>query len=246
MSQGKKRFYAVVRGRTPGIYTLWFGPGGAEEQIRGFTGALYRGFTTMPEAQDFMLYPRYTPASKPTARHHEETEESTRDVQNRPIHIYTDGGCIENPGPGGYGVVIIEEDKRSELSGGYRLTTNNRMELMACIQALRALKQRSNAVLFTDSQYVANAIRKGWALKWRSRNWMRDKTHRAVNSDLWAELLGLIERHDMVFCWVRGHAGNPENERCDVLAKKAARGTDLAPDPGFEDVMKRITESRLF
>ncbi len=161
----------------------------------------------------------------------------------RPIHIYTDGGCLDNPGPGGYGAVIMEGDRRIELSGGYRLTTNNRMEIMACIKAIGTLKKNSQAVLFTDSKYVANAIEKGWALKWRSKNWMRDKNNRAVNSDLWAEMLMLLEHHDVVFRWVRGHAGNPENERCDVLAKKAAQGKDLEADSGYEKAIAEMKES---
>jgi ribonuclease HI len=174
------------------------------------------------------------------------SDENDHDDQERPIHIYTDWGCIDNPGPGGFGAVIIEGDKRIEISGGYRLTTNNRMELKACIQALSTLKKSSQTVIFTDSQYVANAITKGWAVKWRSRNWMRDKTHKAINSDLWAELLKLLERHDVVFRWVRGHAGNPENERCDVLAGMAAQRTDLAPDTGYENALNELRESKLF
>jgi ribonuclease HI len=101
-------------------------------------------------------------------------------------------------------------------------------------------------VLFTDSQYVANAVQKGWAAKWRSRNWMRDKTHKAMNSDLWKELLELLGKHEVVFRWVRGHAGNPENERCDVLAKNAAQGMNLPPDCGYEDALKEAKEARLF
>ena len=236
VSEKKKRFYTVVRGRTPGIYTRWFGPGGAEEQVRGFAGAIYRGFATMDEARDFMAHPRH-PQRKTAVSEKGTAGERTSEETKRPIHIYTDGGCIENPGPGGYGAVIIEGDTRREISGGYRLTTNNRMELMACIKALASLRAGSQAVLFTDSRYVADAVEKGWAVKWRSRNWMRDKGHKAMNCDLWADLLRIVERNDVVFRWVRGHAGNPENERCDVLAKKAAQGRDLAVDSGFEDAL---------
>ncbi len=246
VSENKKRFYTVVRGRVPGIYTSWFGPSGAEEKIRGYAGAIYRGFATMEEAQDFMARPQSYPVRKQGAYSNGHTEEGDQEDQKRPIHIYTDGGCINNPGPGGFGAIIIEGDKRIEISGGYRLTTNNRMELIACIQALHRLRKSSTAVIFTDSQYVTNAIQKGWAMKWRSRNWMRDKTHKAVNSDLWAELLKLLEKHDVVFRWVRGHAGNPENERCDVLATMAAKGTELALDTGYENAMNELRESRLF
>jgi len=246
VSQGKKNFYAVFRGRVPGIYSRWFGHGGAQEQIEGFNGALYRGFVTIEEAREFMVHPHYSQTRKQSDHEEHDTQGGEREETGPTIRIYTDGGCIDNPGPGGYGVVIIKDGKRVELSGGYRLTTNNRMELIACIQALRSLKKRSHTILFTDSQYVANAVQKGWAVKWRARHWMRDKTHKAINSDLWAELLGLLEKHDVVFRWVRGHAGNPENERCDMLAKKAAQGMNLQPDPGYEHAMKEQRESRLF
>jgi ribonuclease HI len=162
------------------------------------------------------------------------------------VSIHTDGGCINNPGPGGYGVVIINDRERIELSGGYRLTTNNRMELMAAIVALRSLKKRSRVMLTTDSQYVVNGIQKGWAMRWRSRNWMRDKKHRAENSDLWAELLDVLEKHEVSFQWVRGHSGHPENERCDALAKRAAHLPNLLPDTVYERSRQGSQEPRLF
>jgi len=229
----------------PGIYSRWFGPGGAEEQIRGYAGAVYRGFATVEEAQEFLARPVVPARSQTVSRHEDGVGDSAQDT-DRTVHIYTDGGCLDNPGPGGYGAVIKEGGSRMELSGGYRLTTNNRMEITACIKALRALTKSSRAVLFTDSQYVANAIEKGWAVRWRSRNWMRDRNHKAVNSDLWAELLDELERHDVVFRWVRGHAGNPENERCDVLARKAAQGRDLQRDHGYEKALAELKESTLF
>lgn len=245
MSESKKKFYSIVKGRRPGIYSRWFGPGGAEEQIRGYAGALYRGFATIEEAREFMERPVSVPRNGKRATDGPGTLDAAT-LNDRSVHIYTDGGCIDNPGPGGYGAVIIEEGRRRELSGGYRLTTNNRMEIMACIKAIGSLKKNAHAVLFTDSQYVANAITKGWALKWRSKNWMRDKSQKALNSDLWAELLKLLERHDIVVRWVRGHAGNPENERCDVLARKAAQGPDLEADTGYEETLKGLKESTLF
>jgi ribonuclease HI len=241
----KKRFYSVAKGRTPGIYTRWFGPGGAQEQVMGFAGALYRGFATMEEAREFLNHPRQPQRKSPLPRQ-ERGDGTAPEGTERPVHVYTDGGCFDNPGPGGYGVVIIEGGSRREISGGYRLTTNNRMELMACIVALRSLRPGSHAVLHTDSRYVADAVEKGWAVRWRSRNWMRDKGHMALNSDLWADLLGALEGHDVVFKWVRGHAGNPENERCDVLAKKAAQGTELQDDPGYENARRNGAEKGLF
>ncbi len=143
-------------------------------------------------------------------------------------------------------MVIIDGRKRTELSGGYRLTTNNRMELTAVIMALRSLKKKSRVAITTDSQYVVNGIEKGWALRWRSRNWMRDKSHRAENSDLWAELLNLLEKHEVSFQWVRGHSGHPENERCDALAKSSSRLPDLPSDTVYEQAGQGPPGPRLF
>jgi ribonuclease HI len=150
------------------------------------------------------------------------------------LQVFTDGACIGNPGPGGYGVVLVGPGARRELSGGFRLTTNNRMELFAAVAALRALEQPTRGVLHSDSRYVVDAIEKGWARGWRAKRWMRTKRERASNSDLWQILLQLLEPHEIRFQWVRGHAGHRENERCDRLANAAARGTDLQSDAGYE------------
>lgn len=150
------------------------------------------------------------------------------------VTIYTDGACSGNPGPGGYGTVLIYDGHRKELSGGYRRTTNNRMELMAVIAGLRALRERCEVTVYTDSQYVADAISKGWAKRWRANGWKRNQKDRAVNPDLWAELLDLCEYHKVTFVWVRGHAGNPENERCDRLSVLASQGKDLPVDEVYE------------
>lgn len=149
------------------------------------------------------------------------------------VTIFTDGACLGNPGPGGWGVVLLSGPHRKELSGGFRLTTNNRMELRAAIEGLRALKSPCDAVLTTDSQYVFNGMDKGWARRWREKNWMRTRREKAQNADLWQDLLDLCERHRVRFEWVRGHAGNVENERCDRLAQEAARRPDLSADPGY-------------
>jgi ribonuclease HI len=147
------------------------------------------------------------------------------------VTIYTDGGCIGNPGPGGYGAVLLYGTHRRELSGGCKHTTNNRMELTAAICGLAALKEPCEVLLFSDSQYVVNGIMKGWAKRWRSNGWKRNKNESAENQDLWAQLLDLCERHQVRMEWVRGHDGNVENERCDQLAAGAARKTDLPVDP---------------
>ena len=157
------------------------------------------------------------------------------------VMIYTDGGCIYNPGSGGYGVVLIYGRHRKEMSGGFRLTTNNRMELLAAITGLEALKRHCRVTIYSDSQYVVNAIEKGWAKRWRATDWWRNKEERAQNPDLWDRLLRLCESHDVTFVWVRGHAGNKENERCDELARAAATGAHLATDAIYEESVERYS-----
>ncbi|NLW31663.1 MAG: ribonuclease HI [Fibrobacter sp.] len=146
------------------------------------------------------------------------------------VTIYSDGACSGNPGPGGYGVILRCNSHEKELSGGFKNTTNNRMELMGAIKGLEALKETCEVTLVTDSQYVVNAIEKGWARKWKANGWMRNKTDKALNSDLWDILLTLVSKHKVSFKWVRGHKGHPENERCDRLAVNAASGNDLPED----------------
>jgi ribonuclease HI len=124
--------------------------------------------------------------------------------------------------------------QRKELSAGYKRTTNNRMELLAAIVGLRALKEKCEVTLHTDSRYVVDGIEKGWAKKWKADGWMRNKKERALNPDLWDELLRLTGEQDVTFKWVRGHAGNKENERCDFLANQAANGRYLLDDTVYE------------
>lgn len=158
----------------------------------------------------------------------------TNTPNNKEIEIFTDGCCLGNPGPGGYGIVLIYGDNLKELSQGFAKTTNNRMELLACIVALQALKEPCKVTLTSDSKYVVDAINKGWAKKWQANNWKRNKKDRAENSDLWQQLLALNNKHQVQYQWVRGHAGHPENERCDELAKAAAQQDDLLVDEGYK------------
>lgn len=139
------------------------------------------------------------------------------------VTIYTDGACSGNPGPGGYGAILMYGSHKKELSGGEPLTTNNRMELMGVITALSALNRPCAVDLYTDSQYVVNAIEKGWAKKWQANGWMRNKKDKALNPDLWQTLLELLEKHTVTFHWVKGHATNPYNNRCDELAVAESR-----------------------
>ncbi len=155
------------------------------------------------------------------------------------VTIHTDGACLGNPGPGGYGVILDHRGRRKELSGGYSLTTNNRMELLAAIVGLEALTRPCDVTLYSDSRYLVDAVSKGWAAKWRSNGWMRNKREAAVNPDLWKRLLDLLERYPTEFRWVRGHSGHVDNERCDALASAAAHGEDLPPDPGYPPVDRR-------
>ena len=134
------------------------------------------------------------------------------------VDIYTDGACSGNPGPGGYGAVLVYNGKEKELSGGERDTTNNRMELTAVITALEALKEPCKVTLTTDSKYVSDGITLGWAKGWRMRGWKKSDGKPALNSELWSRLLDLLEIHEVEFVWVKGHAGHPYNERCDALA----------------------------
>ena len=154
-----------------------------------------------------------------------------------PVTIYTDGAAQGNPGPGGYGVVLLANTQdpdpakryRKELSAGYRLTTNNRMELLAAIVALEALKfERTEVNLITDSKYVANAVNEGWLFDWEKKGFAKQK-----NPDLWKRFLQVFRRHQVRVIWVKGHAGNIENERCDALAVSAAKSADLLEDTEY-------------
>lgn len=138
------------------------------------------------------------------------------------VEIYTDGACRGNPGKGGWGAVLIYGDKKKELCGGEKETTNNRMELTAAIEALSALKEPCKVTMTSDSQYLINGITKGWAVSWRAKGWKKADKSPALNPDLWQKLLDLLEIHEVEFVWVKGHAGHPYNERCDELATSFA------------------------
>lgn len=149
------------------------------------------------------------------------------------VEIYTDGACSGNPGKGGWGAVLIYNGVRKEISAGYECTTNNRMELIAAIEGLSALKESCKVDLYSDSKYLVDAIEKKWVFKWESNNWMRDKNKPALNSDLWKILMELLKVHEVKFIWVKGHAANAENNRCDELARKALQGDNLLEDTNY-------------
>jgi ribonuclease HI len=159
------------------------------------------------------------------------------------VTIFTDGACSGNPGPGGFGAILIYGKHRREISEGFRLTTNNRMELLAVIRALESLKERCRVRVYSDSKYVVDSLNLGWAKKWKSRGWKRGSNERAENVDLWEKLLSLVEDHDCEFNWVKGHAGHEENERADQLSVNAIQSPNLAVDSAYEQNPKRSSAS---
>jgi ribonuclease HI len=146
------------------------------------------------------------------------------------VSIFTDGACSGNPGPGGYGAILRCDGREKELSGGFRNTTNNRMELMGAIVALEALKEPCEAVVTTDSQYLVNAVEKGWVYGWKAKGWRGSNKKPVKNIDLWERLLVSLARHKVTFRWIRGHAGHVENEQCDMLAVDAISAPHLPED----------------
>ena len=147
------------------------------------------------------------------------TAKKEKALEKRHVEIYTDGSCRKNPGPGGWGAVLVYDGRELELSGGEADTTNNRMELTAVIEALSKLKEPCFVTLTTDSKYVCDGVTKGWAASWRKKGWKKSDGSPALNPDLWEKLLSLCERHEVSFVWVKGHAGHPYNERCDAMAQ---------------------------
>ncbi len=148
------------------------------------------------------------------------------------VYIYTDGSCKCNPGPGGWGAVLVYKGVERELSGGEPNTTNNRMELTAIIRALQALKEPCKITLTSDSKYALDALQNGWAQSWRAKGWKKADKSPALNPDLWETLLDLIAKHEMEYVWVKGHAGHPYNERCDALAQgESSKIADEMPHP---------------
>ena len=139
-------------------------------------------------------------------------------TEKKHVEIFTDGACSGNPGPGGFGVVLRYKQHEREISGGEVNTTNNRMELSAVIAGLEALTEPCRVTLYSDSKYFVDAVQKGWAVSWKQRGWMRNKKEKALNPDLWERILQLLDYHEVTLVWVKGHAGHPENERCDRLA----------------------------
>jgi ribonuclease HI len=228
MGRQQPKFYAVLKGHEPGIYLTW---DACREQVEGYSGAAFKAFPTRSGAEEYLgiVRPPQKQDGALTVVHAEVTKQ---------VIIYSDGACIRNPGPGGYGVVISFKNQRRELSAGFRLTTNNRMEILGCIVGLQALKEPCAVVVYSDSRYVVDAMSKSWAVKWRKNNWKRRDEQGnwkdVLNRDLWIQMLDLNDKHRIKFEWVRGHAGNEGNERCDQLARAAATGSTLGIDVAYE------------
>ena len=230
IKMAKKKFYAVAVGRECGIFYDW---ATAEQQVKGFAGAKFKSFFNKTDAEKWLedpVYRKKPSVPKKITRIDSDPGETTADIT-----IYTDGGSINNPGPGGYGAVIVEAVGELELSGGYRLTTNNRMEMMAAIVALRRFETREESIhLYSDSSYLVNGIKKGWVKKWQLNGWKKSDGQDVLNIDLWQELIRLTANGNVSFQWVKGHAGNALNERCDRLAVESARKDNLPVDLEYE------------
>jgi ribonuclease HI len=150
------------------------------------------------------------------------------------VDLWTDGACLGNPGQGGYAAILLSGDRRKEIVGGRKRTTNNRMELMGVLAGLAALKRSCAVTVHTDSQYLSDAVTKGWARGWKTRGWRLASGDPAKNVDLWERLLAELDKHRVEFRWVRAHVGIDENERADLLSREQAKREDLPPDDGYE------------
>jgi ribonuclease HI len=239
----KKQYYAVVHGRQPGVYTSWYGDDGAADQVAGLSEAIFKGFYTREEMIDWLRQL----GGEVLLQHAPDLLDLIAEgvgPQNLPnpslvtgtdqVVIFADGGAINNPGPGGFGVVLKHKNRVKELSGGFRLTTNNRMEIMACIEGLRTLKKPCSVVIVSDSKYVVYNMVQGKVMQWQANGWKRTANSWAENADLWQQLLDLCAAHDVEFRWIRGHSGQTENERCHQLATGAMRQQNLPVDTGYE------------
>ena len=151
------------------------------------------------------------------------------------VSIYTDGACSGNPGKGGFGVILDYMGKIKEISRGFECTTNNRMELMAAIEGLKALKEPCEVTLYSDSKYLVDSIEKKWIESWQKKGWKNSKNEKVKNQELFEELIHLLDIHHVNFVWVKGHDGHAQNERCDFLATSAAKGDNLEIDYGYTD-----------
>ena len=220
-----KKYYAVKRGRKTGVFTVW---AECAAQVQGFQGAVYKGFMTEAEARDWLdgavdsAAPR---AAKSGAAAKKSSALTVEEPMDADYIIHTDGSCLRNPGgAGGWAAVIetVATGNVEERSGGAAETTNNRMELTAALMAVTSVPEGARIALYTDSQYLKNAFTKFWLPAWKKRGWKKADGAPVLNQDLWMQLDAAFAARRVVFHWVKGHAGNPRNERCDELARSEA------------------------
>ena len=212
-----KKFYAVKRGRKTGLYTVW---AECAAQVKGFQGAVYKGFMTEDEARAWL-----GGADARTEQPRAAAEMAAPSAPDADYIIHTDGSCLRNPGGAGGWAAVIETAATGaveEKSGGDPETTNNRMELTAALMALSAVPEGARVALYTDSQYLKNAFTKFWLPAWKKRGWKKADGEPVLNQDLWVQLDAAFAARQVQFHWVKGHAGNPRNERCDALARAEA------------------------
>ena len=212
-----KKFYAVKRGRKTGLYTVW---AECAAQVKGFQGAVYKGFMTEEEARAWL-----GGADARTEQPRAAAEMAAPSAPDADYIIHTDGSCLRNPGGAGGWAAVIETAVTGaveEKSGGAPETTNNRMELTAALMALSAVPEGARVALYTDSQYLKNAFTKFWLPAWKKRGWKKADGEPVLNQDLWVQLDAAFAARQVQFHWVKGHAGNPRNERCDALARAEA------------------------
>lgn len=212
-----KKFYAVKRGRKTGLFTVW---AECAAQVKGFQGAVYKGFMTEEEARAWL-----GGADARTEQPRAAAEMAAPSAPDADYIIHTDGSCLRNPGGAGGWAAVIETTATGaveEKSGGDPETTNNRMELTAALMALSAVPEGARVALYTDSQYLKNAFTKFWLPAWKKRGWKKADGEPVLNQDLWVQLDAAFAARQVQFHWVKGHAGNPRNERCDALARAEA------------------------
>ena len=222
-----KKFYAVKSGRMRGIFLTW---DDCKAQVEGFSKAIYKSFPTIREATAYLCLEGATKTNPPAKQKTTKTKPSATIpeadnvvIDENTIVIYTDGSCLKNPGgPGGHATIIKIGDKIQEIVGSEASTTNNRMEMKAAIEALKAFPQSTSVVLYTDSQYLKKGFTDGWVKKWKRNGWMTSTKEPVKNQDFWIQLDQLTSFHKVTWKWVKGHNGNPLNERCDELAVGAA------------------------
>lgn len=247
MNSRKKTIYIVLKGHQPGVYLQWEGSEGAKIQVEGFGNAVYKGFYTTEEACNWLKSQAKEPLPPPLKKWLTEQEGKAANQSSKSLKfltenhlkaggtvIFTDGATLGNPGRGGYAAVILQNQSRRELSGGFRLTTNNRMELYACIAALESIQPPQKVFLITDSAYVYRPMRQGWLQRWAENGWKRRGGRMVENRDLWQRLHRLCQHFTIEVYWIKGHNATLENERCDRLANRAAQKPDLPEDQGYQ------------